>query len=264
MLLAKSCMKDFNIKNGTIKLGTLHEYRETELQHIADKEEGFLKFNIRFDGLVEITSEWFNTLSGNGVQIGSGSSILFPGSTSAHYEVLNIVPSSNGKIILRDSRATIERQALNGFVFCMSSIRKTKDCIDIFPEYDDYWYIPKMWAANFGFMLGGLLRDAIIERHNAGQPIVPKELSIDDFSVNARLDFVSYTPREIHITNDNKIELNEFMQKMSNIAFIKPVEPFEKEREYRFNYEIVSKGRIIEPTIKSIILDSTPLQQFVI
>ena len=264
MLLAKSCMQDFNIKNGTIKLGTLHEYRETEVLHIADKEEGFLKFHLKFDGIVEITSEWFNTLSGNTISIGDGKPIIFPGRTNARFGILDIVNNENGIVTLRNSNATIQRQALNGFVFCMSSVRKTKDCVNIFPEYDDYWYTPRMWAPRFGFMLGGLLRNAIIEHHKSGNPIVSEDLSIDDFSVNVHMDLVSYTPREIHITNSNKIELDEFMRKMSNIAFIKPPVPFEKEREYRFNYTIVSNNRIIEPTIKSIILDSTLLQQFII
>lgn len=257
-------MKDFNIKKGTIKLGTLHEYRETEIQHIADKEEGYLKFNLKFDGLVELTSKWFNTLAGNAMRIGHTPPILFPGTTQASYEILNIVYMDDDKIILRDSVATIERRALNGFVFCMSKIRKTKDCIGIFPEYDDYWYVPKMWAARFGYILGGLLRDAIIHHHKTGHPIVSEDLSIDDFSVNLQMDFVDYTSRAIHITNDNKTELDEFMRKMSRIAFIKPPEPFEKELEYRLNYTILSKGRIFEPTVKSIILDSTLLQQFVI
>lgn len=256
-------MKDFNIKKGTIKLGTLHEYRETELQHIADKEEGYLRFHLRFDGLVEVTSEWFNTLSGNGVAIGSGQPIIFPGHTSSYYEKIHFVRRTGNIITLKDSIATIERQALNGFVFCMSSVRKTKDCIDIFPEYNDYWYIPQLRAANFGFRLGGLLRDAIIEHHIIGNPIT-EELSIDDFFVSVTMDLVTYTSREIHITNDNKIELEEFKRKMWDIAFIKPLVPFEKEREYRFNYTVVSNNQVIVPTVKSIILDSTILQQFVI
>lgn len=256
-------MKDFNIKNGTIKLGTLQEYRETELLHIADKEEGYLKFNLIFDGLVELSSDWFHTLAGNSMKLGNVSPTLFPGSINVFCEQLNIVKFTDDIITIRDARATIERQALNGFVFCMSRIRKTKDCIDIFPEYDDYWYIPEIRAARFGFMLGGLLRNAIIEHHKIGQPIT-EELCIDDFSVDVIMDVVNYIPRVKHITNDNKFELDELLQNLSNIAFIKPPVPFEKEREYRFNYTIVSNNLIIEPKVKFIILDATHLQQFII
>lgn len=256
-------MKDFNIKKGTIKLGTLHEYRETELQHIADKEEGYLRFHLKFDGTVEVSSEWFNTLSGNGLTLGPGKRITFPGYTSAYFEKIQIVNVSDDIIILRDSIFTIERQALNGFVFCMSSVKNTKDCIDIFPEYDDYWHIESSQAARFGFILGGLLRRAIIEHHNTENPIT-EDLSIDDFSVNVTIGHVTYSPREIHITNDNKIELDEFEKMMWNIAFTKPSVPFEKERELRFHYTIESNNQVILPTVKSIILDSTLLQGFVI
>ena len=43
MFLVKSCSQRYNIPNSkTVKIGTLHEYRETESLQILDKEEGFL------------------------------------------------------------------------------------------------------------------------------------------------------------------------------------------------------------------------------
>lgn len=263
MLLAKSCMKDFNIKKGTIKLGTLQEYRETELQHIADKKEGHLKFKLIFDNLVELSNKWFNTLSGNQIRLGKASPFISPGSTNVNCEELDIAELTSEKMIVRYARVTIEQQSLNGFVFCMSSIRKTLDCIDIFPEYDDYWYMPQIRALHFGYVLGSLLRNAIIENHKKGNPIT-KELCIDDFSVNLKMGPVHYIPREIHITNDNKFELDELLEHLSHISFIKPPTPFKKEREFRFNYTIVSKNHIIEPSVKSIILDASELQQYIL
>ena len=48
MFLVKSCSQRYNIPNSkTVKIGTLHEYRETESLQILDKEEGF--FDILFD-----------------------------------------------------------------------------------------------------------------------------------------------------------------------------------------------------------------------
>lgn len=42
MFLVKSCSQRYNIPNSkTVKIGTLHEYRETESLQILDKEEGF-------------------------------------------------------------------------------------------------------------------------------------------------------------------------------------------------------------------------------
>lgn len=262
MLLAKSCMKAHNIKHGTIKLGTLHEYRETEIQHIADRQEGYLKFNLKFDGEVELTTKWFNTFAAGTLQFGTEKPIAFPGKTSAKFTDMFIVQSDNQRVILKDSSATIEREALNGFVFCMSKVRRTQDCIGIFPEYNDYWFVTEANALRFGFMLGGILREAIITGRATGKNLVPENMPLENFSVNLSMGLVEYIPRETHITNHNILNLEDFLGKMKNIAFIKPPVPFEKELEYRFNYTIVSDGKIIEPIVKFAILESYHLQQF--
>lgn len=256
-------MKEFNIKQGTVKLGTLYEYKKTELKHIADKDEGYLKFKVRFDGVVELPTEWFNSLGG-GLQLESTPGIKFPGKTNAHFESMNIIRSDNQNVLLKDSIATIERQAPNSFVFCMSHTKDVKDCIDIFPEYNDSWHLQKLHAEKFGAALGTLLRDAIVEGYKTGNHIVSEDISIDNFSIQMNSQLVDYTSREIHIKSNDFFSLNNFMQKMHNIVFIKPATPFKKELEYRFNYTITSKQRIIEPIVKSIILDSSHLQQFLI
>lgn len=262
MLLAKSCMKEHNIKNGTIKLGTLHEYRETEIKHIADKQEGYLRFHLKFDGVVKLEPKWFNTLAGGAAQIGKDQPIHFPGRTNAHFKNLQIISFADDIITLKNSEAIIERNSLNGFVYCMSKVRKTRDCIDIFPEYDDYWFVSEHKALQFGFMLGGILRNKIIAGRHSGNHIVPESMPIDDFSVDLEMAAVQYLPRETHISSAEIYKLESFVEQMANIAFTKPPIPFEKEREYRFNYTITSRGHIIEPIVKFVILDSTPLQQF--
>ncbi len=264
MLLAKSCMKDYNIKHGTIKLGTLHEYKTTELKHIADPQEGYLKFKLKFDGTVEVEPRWFNALAGGAMQIGHEAPIRYPGKTNAKFEVMNIVRADAEKVILKNSEATIERESLNGFVYCMSQIRKTRDCKGIFPEYDDYWFITETKAMQFGVTLGGILRNAIIVGRASGNHLAPESMPIENFSVNVEMGPVQYVPREIQVSNGEAFKLDDFMSKMASIAFIKPPTPFEKEREYRFNYTIISDNKIIEPSVKYALLDSTPLQNLVI
>lgn len=263
MLLAKSCMKDYNIKHGTIKLGTLHEYKTTELKHIADPQEGYLKFKLKFDGTVEVEPKWFNALAGRAIQIGHEAPIRYPGKTNAQFKIMNIVRADAGKIILKNSEAIIERESLNGFVYCMSQVRKTRDCKNIFPEYDDYWFISEIKAMQFGVTLGGILRNAIIAGRASGKHLVPESMSIENFSVNIEMGLVQYIPREIHVSDGETFKLDDFMNKMASIAFIKPPIPFAKEREYRFNYTIISDNKIIEPSVKYTILDSTPLQDLV-
>ncbi len=264
MLLAKSCMKPYNIKYGTIKLGTLHEYRETEIKHIADSEEGYLKFHLKLDGTVQLSSKWFNTIAAGCMHLGNEDGVRFPGRTSAHFKKVDATHNPDNTITLIDSEAVIEREAFNGFVFCMSQVRRTRDCVDIFPEYDDYWFITETSAQRFGFILGAILREAIIAGRATGNHLVPESMLIDDFSVNLEMGLVQYVPRDIHVTDASKYKLDDFIQNMLSIAFTKPPIPFTKEREFRFNYTIVSGGKVVEPLVNFVILDSTPLQNFVL
>lgn len=264
MLLAKSCMKPYNIKHGTVKLGTLHEYRETEIKHIADSEEGYLKFHLKLDGTVQLPPKWFNTIAAGCMQLGDEEGIRFPGRTSAQFLRVDATHNPDNTITLIDSEATIQREAFNGFVFCMSQVRKTRDCVDIFPEYDDYWFVTEASAKKFGFTLGAILREAIISGRASGNHLVPENMDIGDFSVNVQMGLVKYVPREIHVTDASKYKLQEFIKNMLNIAFTKPPIPFAKECEFRFNYIILSKGKIVEPIVKYAILDSTLLQDLVL
>ena len=271
MLLAKSChMKDNLKKRKTLKLGTLHEYRETEIEQIADPHEGSLTFKLKFLGKVDIDRKWFNTIFSGAIRFGhaeeneSDEPIRFPGGFSAHIEKIATGNTTKDKIEVIDSSATITREALNSFVFCMSHIRKTSDCIGIFPEYDDYWYMTASKAEAFGVAVGQLLLEKIKTEHKKGNYIVPNETCTDNIEVYLEHGNVSYVPREIHITNDGSISLNDFMSKMSSMAFIKPPIPFEKEKEYRYQYTIVSEGKIIVPTVKYLILEAEQLTEFLL
>ena len=61
-VLVKSCTRKYNVCNSkTLKIGTLHEYRETESEQIADKEEGFLIFFDIKDKFIDV--DLFNHLN---------------------------------------------------------------------------------------------------------------------------------------------------------------------------------------------------------
>lgn len=264
MLLAKRCYKKDNIKNGTIKLGTLHEYRHTEIQQIADKEEGVLRFKIFFEGEVKIKLNWFHTLFGEMYNFGPYPPILFPGTISAHLDVLNLVKPVGDSIIVRDSSSTITRQALNSFIFCMSYVRKTHECAAVLPHYDDYWYMTFNKAEHFGVGVGKILLEKIKKEHAAGNYILPKETNLDTLLLNVSRDIVTYTTRDIHITNQNPFDLDELVQQMSDMTFVKPPIPFQNEKEYRFQYTFLSDGNIVVPNVKFVILDASTLQDFIV
>lgn len=262
MLLAKSCMNDFNIKNGTIKLGTLYEYRETELQHIADKEEGLLRFDLSFESGVTVPVDVFNTFASPAINIGNGG-YRFPGRTNATLRPMGFEKIVGNMITMKKSHATIERHSLNGFIFCMSMVEDPKECSSIFPEYNDSWFLSEHWSRNFGFELGGILREAIINGRNTGNHVIPYDIPLHDISVDLTMGAIKYLPREAHFTSSNETDITNYLALMSDLVFIKPPSPFAKEKEYRFSYTIMSGNRVIEPLVKSIILDSTSLIRFI-
>lgn len=269
MLLAKSCSKKHNPKiSKTLKLGTLHEYRETEIEQIADPDEGRLSFRLIFDGRVEIEKKWLSTITENAISFGTDSHapIRFPGLLNAHFETLQIDNAENdaNKIALTDSSAIIHRESPNSFIFCVSHVRKTKDAVGIFPDYDDYWYIMSSRSQAFATRVGELLLKKIKEEYQKGNFIIPKNTNIESISIDIRHGNVSYMPREIHIKNEGDLTIDKFMSSMYNMAFIKPPTPFSKEKEYRFQYTIISEDEIICPNVKNLIINAEPLLELLI
>ena len=56
MYLVKSCKKkDHPHQSGTLKIGSLAEYRDTENKQVEDREEGF--YRIKFD----LNDKWIST-----------------------------------------------------------------------------------------------------------------------------------------------------------------------------------------------------------
>jgi len=264
MLLAKSCEKKDNIRNGTLKLGSLHEYRSTENKQIADAEEGVLKFNIKFDGTVSIDTNLFNTIF-SGV-IGSGSKVVKK--PNGHFEAqlnLNDFDNRNPKFVsLTNSSATIKRESLNSFIFCVSAIDEMQECVGIFPNYDDCWYIKKADTKRFGIDIGKILTHTIKREYKLKNYIVPKGTDMKSLKVLIRHDLVSYIPRDIHITNESNFTLGDFWKSIQDMAFIKPLDPFGREKEYRFHYTLVSDNKIIVPQKNNLILDAERLQKYIL
>lgn len=263
MLLAKSCTKPYNIKNGTLRLGSLHEYRETEIEQIADKEEGLLTYKLKFDGNVTIPHYIFNTLSGSALSVGQQAGKRFPGSSDISIGVLDIVESGLDHITLRNSSATVVREAPNCFVYCMSKIRKMRESHNIFPDYDDCWYFRDLHADDFARSIGRILMTTIKAEHAKGNFVVPKETDLSKLKMFYKHGEILYVDREIHITNQNVSLLKELLDKMESMAFIKPPKPFSREKEYRFQYTIVLDGYPVPPLRNSLIINSEPLQHIV-
>lgn len=267
MQLTKSCSKEFNIRNGTLKLGTLHEYRKTEIKNLEDKEEGIFIFNLFFDGIVNANARWINTLFGRAMQFGPTPGVRFPGKFDVAVHEINVVTIGTETITLRNSSATIQRETPNRFIFCMHQLQNAEDCLGIFPNYDDYWNIPQKNAEQFGIQISNVLREKIKRQHKSGIYIIPKNVEPDSMIIYMQHGAITYTPRTLHITNDSEQDFERLMENMNDMAFVKPPIPFKRESEYRFIFTLLTKNmQIIEPKIEPItdglILDASSLLHF--
>ncbi|MGE7094739.1 hypothetical protein ACQKIS_00945 [Pseudomonas fulva] len=258
MLLGKSCKKEHHIKNGTIKLGTLYEYRSIENDELIDKHEGMLSFFLKFHGRVSIPTQWFVTLNGGAIGINQVRPLRFPGKSSAHFLRVEVETTHDERIVLIDSSAVISRESPNSFIFCVSHVRKTTDCIGIFPSCNDYWFIREAQAEAFARELGTMLLQQIYAGHETGNHIIPADADISSVKIHFEYGNVHYMERVTHIQQHSDLTLEEFGNKINNMAFTKP-KSYSRELEYRFQFTILSNNKIVEPIVKSVFLDAAPL-----
>lgn len=256
MLLAKNCFTKDNLKTRkTIKLGTLYEYRKIESAQIVDKGEGKFSFFLKFDGEVDIERRWFVLLFQGLISLGGDECYpRIPGAFNGIIHRLEMVSGNERFVKVRDSSVDIHREALNGFVFCMSQIRKLRDAVGLFPDYDDCWYITATKAHNLAVVLSELLRDRVTSGRQSGNHIVDPHISLENLSVYCRHELVSYLGREIHISDASVFTADHFMSKVSDMAFVKPPS-FMPEKEYRFSFTIVAGDKILIPTVDNVILN---------
>lgn len=260
MLLGKSCKSEFHIKNGTLKLGTLYEYRTIENTELQDQHEGMLTFHLNFHGHVRISTYWYNTLCGGSMSFGNGDSLRFPGRTSAIFDRVDAKVISEREMVIYESRAEISREAFNSFIFCMSKIRKTNECHGMFKNCDDYWYIREGQIKKFALALGENLLTKIRHKHMEGLYILPPETDMSRLKIVAQWGEIQYLSREIHIHEKDFRTLKNFTDKILNMAFTKP-DDYKKEKEYRFNFIAVVDDQVVEPIVKSVILDAATLSE---
>ncbi|WP_128873997.1 hypothetical protein [Pseudomonas sp. VI4.1] len=265
MLLAKNCFTKDNLKTRkTIKLGTLYEYRKIESAQIVDKDEGKYSFLLKFDGTVEIERRWFSLMFQGAIGLGGDEHHpRIPGAMSAAIHKLEMVGGDEQIIKVRNSSASIQREALNGFIFCMSQVRKFRDAVGLFPDYDDCWYMTTTKAHDLGVALSILLRDRITSGRHSGNHIVDPNIPLVNLSIHCRHELVSYLGREIHISDTSVFTADHFMDKIWDMAFVKPPS-FLAEKEYRFSFTVVAGDRILIPTVDNVVLNAEHLVDWAI
>lgn len=256
MLLTKSChSKDHIKKRKTIKLATLDHYRKTEIQQIADKDEGRITFDIFIDTITEVHTKWFNTIMSGSMTFSDDpeyEAVRFPGSTKITCKNLSIVSTGIPVTVISKADIHIEREAPDSLIFCMSQARETSDCRNIFPDYDSEWHIRETSKHDFAMEIFKSLIETL--RTPARGGLIPTDIPLEELGLICNHAPVIYAPRSIHITQHSSLKLETILEHMETMAYLKP-EKFKIEQEYRFVFFITHKNEYLALRKDSVILN---------
>lgn len=241
MFLVKSCNQEYNVKNSkTIKIGTLHEYRETESLQIVDKEEGYL--HIYFD----LHDKYINVNLFNHLNHVHNSDLKadtkFMGFNGRYLNNINIT---------LDAKYTWMNN--NRFIFCISKLENHEESINIFPDYDDYWYISYFKKDMIIKKIEESLFKEVKKLTSSGFKIFNKDsINIENLMVKSYSQDIIYTERELFVNNLNIEESeNDLIGIFKNIKYIKP-EIYSKEKEFRIVFDFYENDVLLTPIVKSI------------
>ena len=259
MQLVKFCKPEHNIHHGAkLRIGTLHEYRTIENPELQDEAEGKYEFTIDFPEEIELDRRWANLLFQGMFAFGNTDDVpRFAGAFSAHAEKLHLVRQNADSIVLKDSTVKINRGVNDCLVFCMSLLPNAE--AKLFKQYEDCWTFQEDKANTFSMRLANLIMNqAKLSSFDDSLSATHSPRSISQLTLNVRHRKVIYRDRHLIITEHNRPTFDELIEILINIPFVKPPEPFSKEEEYRFVFELQDEQRIYPPKAP-ILLTLNPL-----
>lgn len=247
MYLVKSCFKRDNIwKRKTIKIGTLTEYRDTEQQQIADREEGMI--NLSFDlNHFHMPIPLLNNLN-----------TISHGLSSFHLKEIKLRPNPllTNHVYAEKYSATTSLIKFNRFIFCISKLDKPDTCKNIFKEYNDYWYLPEDRTQLFGDALSLLILEEVSNRVQRGEQIFSTDSVTDPLEIRWYCNNIFYTPRQVLIDNTKLYkESSNILYWLSEGHMVKP-DSFQHEKEMRFIFDIYSNGELLQPLNKPLFVSA--------
>lgn len=243
MFLIKSCSSQFNIKKTKdLRIGTLCEYRETEVSQLRDTEEGL--FKISFDLKDKfIKNSLFNHLNK------SHNNYFKMQAEEIYYQY---AIGDDVKIDYKGESKWVNR---NCFIFCISKLSDHKESNAIFSNYDDYWFISYFKKEILMQRIAESLLLEIKKKIFNGVKVFFEDIvNPENLSIKSKLQEIVYTDRHIYLNNNNINSMESMLIDLfENIKFIKP-KIYEVESELRMVFECYENDKILEPTLKSIII----------
>lgn len=243
MYLVKSCSKGRNPKQcGTLKIGSLTEYRDSENKEVEDREEGFYRINL------DLKKKWisvnlFNHLNG-----------AHDSSLSASIYHLGMNGNYDGGVIV-DYQADYSWVNLNRLIFCITKVENVDDAKGIFSGYDDSWsisYNKITWMKN---AMGEAILEQVKDRVAKGELIFGSNVSDPNkLTIRSYAQDIIYQERDLHLGNSDIDAMSDTLISLfENVKFIKPVN-FKKEKELRLVFDFYYNGDIVFPQINSLII----------
>lgn len=252
MKLFKSCKSKYNIENGckTLRVGTLYGYRKEENPDIRDEGEGSYHFMLDIQKAASVSLDVAETFTSGMIGFGAKNARHFRGSFSGRMNLMHIIKADSKQVTFGRSNILIERNSPNQYVFCMSLTNGAPPVVS--GEYDSYWAIAEESAEKFAIGAAQALLEAVKERPSSVVGLEGKNL--DSIFILYRHDTVKYLARHIMVSDFAGHTVDNFVEKMDNMAFTKP-EKFSHEIEYRFSFEVTNGVNFYPPAEDSISLN---------
>lgn len=246
MYLVKSCFKKDNAtRAGTIKIGTLNEYRHTEQKQIADCYEGTFKLHIDLTN-VHIETSVFNFIN-------------YSHNSYASSHIIQWIPAGQsnaviGSLFFKKYTSNIELLNFNRFTFCISLLDSPEKCTTIFQDYDDYWYFHNNLAHEIAAAMALSLKEEILIKEEAGIRVFDGDYDVDYLEIRPSIQSINYQDRHLSIDNDFFYKNTKLIcDSLKGISYIKPYE-FHNEKEVRFIFDFYHKNILLHPNVKMIII----------
>lgn len=150
MFFVKSCkVKDNVLKSGTIKIGSLSEYRKIESNsEVEDEKEGHFNLNVNINDKF-LTFDEFHKMNNSNHS-----------SHIAHIKSFNSGPRLNNGMKCKFI-ADYEWVNHNRFIFCLSGLQDHNLASGMFKNYPDYWYVQDLNLNALAHSLAASLLDEV-------------------------------------------------------------------------------------------------------
>lgn len=255
MFIVKSCQSEYNPLNGrTIRIGSIAEYRHTEIEEIADEGEATFAFTVDLVN-ADIPRPLFYAL-----QAGTG---MLTDMEILEWSIMGPSRLIKDGVHMKKMKSRHLWRGQNCLAFCMSRLESHEHASTLFKSYDDYWYFDEAYLKDIGELIRkqveSKIRQDMLESGN------PKSLVyLQNFSCQLKVQQVTYSDRHVEISNSNpEARSSAFLESLvSNYRYLKP-HHFSHEKEIRFLFECFHDGEQIFPDFNSIIIDATPILEFI-